>query len=128
MTLKAEELFGIFVEKYDREHLRQREEGSRKKVKLNTRGKEETFCTEQKYLPSSEQMIAPALRTEKEKDGGRERDKALVSGFCRLMLPQMSTYGPLGHMAAIRGYFLLTKHNMEEKELTHLLSSRLSHS
>lgn len=72
MILKPKELFGIFVEKYDREHLRHREVGKRKKAKLNTQGKEETFYTERKYLPSSEQMIASALRTERGKDGERE--------------------------------------------------------
>lgn len=98
--------------------------------------RKQNWTHEGKRRPSTQnENICPALSKwllqpcgEKERKMGRERDKALVSGFCRLMLPQMSTYGPLGHMAAIRRYFLLMKHNMEEKELTLLLSSRLSHS
>lgn len=51
----------------------------------------------------SKRLPRPCGQNERERKG--ERDKAFVSGFCRLMLPQMSTSRPLGHMAAIRGLF-----------------------
>lgn len=50
------------------------------------------------------------------------KSERLFFSSCQLMLSQMSTYRPSGHMATIRGYFVLKKHNMKEEGL----SSRLS--